>query len=323
MDRSLSKTFVVYQTKWHLAATPATYGGNPIIDMDIYDYGLRWYHPDQGRFVNRDPIGEAGGENLYAFVNNDPVNGRDMLGLFELCPEGGGNPDDPNCGDHVDYELDPFSVNWDGWDWDYFNDWEIDDDWRNDNWFENFYYFDGSSNIFVFPLAQREQLSKEDCNRIASQRDSLRAENQSIQNRLGQLRRNHERTPLISFAGHAADIGTVFAGIGAARVAGRAASRRFRAVDRELTDHLESVTRRAGVLATGMEVGVTGNLDNALGNIPLSFGSASEMVIDNLSEKWHNEGDELTGQSNLNSQKIRRLNREWKEGDCERFNAGN
>lgn len=84
-----------YQTKWHLAATPATHGGNPIIPMDIYDYGLRWYHPDQGRFVNRDPIGEAGGENLYAFVNNDPVNGRDMLGLSELPKSDTTYPLDP------------------------------------------------------------------------------------------------------------------------------------------------------------------------------------------------------------------------------------
>jgi hypothetical protein len=34
--------------------------------------------------VNRDPIGEAGGENLYAFVGNDPVNRRDLLGLSEI-----------------------------------------------------------------------------------------------------------------------------------------------------------------------------------------------------------------------------------------------
>jgi RHS repeat-associated protein len=59
--------------------------------MDLYDYGLRWYHPDQGRFINRDPIGEQGGLNLYAFVGNDPVNNWDLLGMdseevFNLNP---------------------------------------------------------------------------------------------------------------------------------------------------------------------------------------------------------------------------------------------
>jgi RHS repeat-associated protein len=67
-----------YQTKWQLAASNQT---QPQVPFDLYDYGLRWYHTDQGRFVNRDPIGEAGGENLYAYVGNDPVNRRDLLGL--------------------------------------------------------------------------------------------------------------------------------------------------------------------------------------------------------------------------------------------------
>jgi uncharacterized protein RhaS with RHS repeats len=32
--------------------------------------------------ISRDPIGEAGGMNLYAMVNNDPVNFYDLLGLI-------------------------------------------------------------------------------------------------------------------------------------------------------------------------------------------------------------------------------------------------
>ena len=44
-------------------------------------YGFRFYSPSQGRFLNRDPIEEAGGLNLYAFVRNDPVNHWDYLGL--------------------------------------------------------------------------------------------------------------------------------------------------------------------------------------------------------------------------------------------------
>jgi len=31
---------------------------------------FRYYEPDVGRFVNQDPIGLEGGENLYAFAPN-------------------------------------------------------------------------------------------------------------------------------------------------------------------------------------------------------------------------------------------------------------
>jgi RHS repeat-associated protein len=44
-------------------------------------YGYRHYDPAQGRWLSRDPIGEAGGVNLYGMVGNDPVNSVDVLGL--------------------------------------------------------------------------------------------------------------------------------------------------------------------------------------------------------------------------------------------------
>jgi len=44
-------------------------------------YGYRFYSPSLQRWLTRDPIAEAGGFNLYAFVQNDPVNRRDPLGL--------------------------------------------------------------------------------------------------------------------------------------------------------------------------------------------------------------------------------------------------
>ena len=47
-------------------------------------FGFRYYHPEWGRFLNRDPIEEAGGENLYRFVSNDPVNRWDLLGLADI-----------------------------------------------------------------------------------------------------------------------------------------------------------------------------------------------------------------------------------------------
>jgi len=44
-------------------------------------YGKRYYMPALGRFINRDPIEEAGGVNLYGFCGNDGVNGWDLLGM--------------------------------------------------------------------------------------------------------------------------------------------------------------------------------------------------------------------------------------------------
>ena len=57
--------------------------GTKYTDMEsglIY-YGYRYYDPRQGRFINRDPIGEEGGINLYGFVGNSPTNRVDYLGL--------------------------------------------------------------------------------------------------------------------------------------------------------------------------------------------------------------------------------------------------
>ena len=47
-------------------------------------YGHRYYSPTLARFLNRDPIEEAGGLNLYAFVGNDPANRWDVLGLAPI-----------------------------------------------------------------------------------------------------------------------------------------------------------------------------------------------------------------------------------------------
>ncbi len=43
----------------------------------------RWYDPTSGRFLTQDPIGLAGGVNLYEYAGNNPVNYSDPFGL---CP---------------------------------------------------------------------------------------------------------------------------------------------------------------------------------------------------------------------------------------------
>ena len=44
-------------------------------------YGYRYYNPQTGRWLNRDPIGEAGGLNVNAFIANNPLNSFDAFGL--------------------------------------------------------------------------------------------------------------------------------------------------------------------------------------------------------------------------------------------------
>jgi RHS repeat-associated protein len=45
----------------------------------------RYYDSDAGRFTQEDPIGLAGGMNLYGFAEGDPVNYSDPLGLCPVC----------------------------------------------------------------------------------------------------------------------------------------------------------------------------------------------------------------------------------------------
>jgi len=58
-----------FSTKYHDSETGLLY------------YGFRYYDPSTGRWLNRDPIAEQGGVNLYGFVGNDGVNSWDLLGM--------------------------------------------------------------------------------------------------------------------------------------------------------------------------------------------------------------------------------------------------
>jgi RHS repeat-associated protein len=45
----------------------------------------RYYDPKSGQFTQKDPIGIAGGMNLYGFADGDPVNFSDPFGLTPVA----------------------------------------------------------------------------------------------------------------------------------------------------------------------------------------------------------------------------------------------
>ena len=52
----------------------------------LYEYQMRKYKPETGRWLNRDPIGECGGIDLYAFCLNSPILRSDHLGEKSEAP---------------------------------------------------------------------------------------------------------------------------------------------------------------------------------------------------------------------------------------------
>ena len=62
------------------AATKSASGAH---ETGLVYYGKRFYSPTLGRFINRDPIEEQGGMNLYGFCGNNSVNRWDVLGMIQ------------------------------------------------------------------------------------------------------------------------------------------------------------------------------------------------------------------------------------------------
>jgi RHS repeat-associated protein len=53
-------------------------------DVSLYDLRHRFYSPNLGRFIQADPSGHDGGDNLYRYCSNNPMNSTDPMGLSDL-----------------------------------------------------------------------------------------------------------------------------------------------------------------------------------------------------------------------------------------------
>lgn len=51
--------------------------------LGLDNHGMRYFDPETGRYITRDPIGYADGPNVYLYVHNNPINHIDPLGLTD------------------------------------------------------------------------------------------------------------------------------------------------------------------------------------------------------------------------------------------------
>jgi len=56
------------------------------VSEGLYYYGYRYYGPQLGRWLSRDPIGERRSRLLFGYVENDAANAVDPLGLCKRIP---------------------------------------------------------------------------------------------------------------------------------------------------------------------------------------------------------------------------------------------
>lgn len=59
---------------------------------NLIQFGARWYNPEVGRWISKDPIKFGGGNNFYEYASSDPINFIDIDGHKPFAPsigEGG------------------------------------------------------------------------------------------------------------------------------------------------------------------------------------------------------------------------------------------
>ncbi|KDN25636.1 hypothetical protein MBO_02912 [Moraxella bovoculi 237] len=62
-------------------------------ETGLYYNHHRYYDPSTGRYITPDPLGLAGGDNLYTYVANSPIHYNDPVGLLLFAFDGTGNQD--------------------------------------------------------------------------------------------------------------------------------------------------------------------------------------------------------------------------------------
>jgi RHS repeat-associated protein len=50
-------------------------------ETGLSDFGMRYYGAPMGRWISRDPLGDFGGANVYAYVANNPTTRTAYLGM--------------------------------------------------------------------------------------------------------------------------------------------------------------------------------------------------------------------------------------------------
>jgi RHS repeat-associated protein len=88
MAASSQVAYLVYQAPSDSQPQPrSSYGLTTLFqgrtwheELGLYHYRARWYSPELGDFLERDPLGYFDSPNLYQFLNRNPVNFLDPLG---------------------------------------------------------------------------------------------------------------------------------------------------------------------------------------------------------------------------------------------------
>ena len=84
-DCSTDDAYGIPLTATNNSYNPHRYGGkygyhSNLNGANLVLAGVRWYSPNLRRWISRDPIKHEGGDNLYRYVNNNPVGFVDIGG---------------------------------------------------------------------------------------------------------------------------------------------------------------------------------------------------------------------------------------------------
>ncbi len=72
------------------SANPLQYAGRENDGTGLYFNRVRYMSPGLQRFISEDPLGFAGGSNVYAYADSNPINYVDPFGLRKRYPGGPG-----------------------------------------------------------------------------------------------------------------------------------------------------------------------------------------------------------------------------------------